>query len=67
MARSHKASSGFKASGITDRAMVRVAIAGTNGFAQFLAHYLSEDSYHQFFFLSRYVSDALFYLFLVLC
>ncbi|KAL1964159.1 hypothetical protein VTN77DRAFT_7247 [Rasamsonia byssochlamydoides] len=33
--------------------MIKIAIAGTSGLAQYIAHYLSTQTYHQFFFLSR--------------
>ncbi|KKZ68373.1 hypothetical protein EMCG_05959 [[Emmonsia] crescens] len=33
--------------------MVKVAIAGTSGLAQYIAHYISTQTYHQFIFLSR--------------
>jgi len=44
--------------------MIKIAIAGTSGLAQYIAHYLSTQTYHQFVFLSRKVS-ALNYLILV--
>ncbi|PGH02593.1 hypothetical protein AJ79_07597 [Helicocarpus griseus UAMH5409] len=34
-------------------AMIKIAIAGTSGLAQYLAHYISTQTYHQFIFLSR--------------
>lgn len=37
------------------RAMIKVAIAGTNGLAQLLAHYIETTTSHQFVFLSRKV------------
>lgn len=40
----------------TARAMIKVAIAGTNGLAQLLAHYIDTTTSHQFVFLSRRVS-----------
>ncbi|OJD16972.1 hypothetical protein AJ78_02906 [Emergomyces pasteurianus Ep9510] len=33
--------------------MIKVAIAGTSGLAQYIAHYLSTETYHQLIFLSR--------------
>ena len=36
--------------------MIKIALAGTSGLAQYIAHYISTQTYHQFFFLSRNVS-----------
>ena len=35
---------------------MRVAVAGTNGLAEWIAYYLSAQQYHQFVILSRWVS-----------
>ena len=40
------------------RKMMRIAIAGTNGFAQYIAHYLETTTAHQFVILSRKVSET---------
>lgn len=37
--------------------MMKVAIAGTGGLAQYIARYLAADTYHQFILLSRSVSS----------
>ncbi|WEW56831.1 hypothetical protein PRK78_002286 [Emydomyces testavorans] len=39
--------------------MVNVAIAGSSGLAQFIAHYLSTKTSHQFIMLSRFPNPAL--------
>ncbi|OJD28384.1 hypothetical protein ACJ73_00193 [Blastomyces percursus] len=39
--------------------MIIVAIAGTSGLAQYIAHYISTQTYHQFIFLSRYNNPGL--------
>lgn len=39
--------------------MIKIALAGTSGLAQFIAHYISTQTYHQFFFLSRKPNPAL--------
>jgi hypothetical protein len=36
--------------------MIKIALAGTSGLAQYIAYYISTQTYHQFFFLSRNVS-----------
>ncbi|KAK2796001.1 hypothetical protein FQN51_009546 [Onygenales sp. PD_10] len=33
--------------------MIKIAIAGTSGLAQYIAHFISTQTYHQFIFLSR--------------
>ncbi|KAH8699251.1 hypothetical protein BGW36DRAFT_449438 [Talaromyces proteolyticus] len=33
--------------------MIKIALAGTSGLAQYIAHYISTQTCHQFFFLSR--------------
>lgn len=40
----------------TKPTMIKVAIAGTNGFAQYIAHFVTTQTYHQFVILSRTVS-----------
>ncbi|PGH00945.1 hypothetical protein GX51_05494 [Blastomyces parvus] len=39
--------------------MIKVAIAGTSGLAQYIAHHISTQTYHQFIFLSRYDNPGL--------
>lgn len=46
----------FEASLLTG-SMIKIALAGTSGLAQYIAHYISTQTYHQFFFLSRNVSE----------
>jgi hypothetical protein len=41
--------------GETAIVMIKIALAGTSGVAQYIAHVLSTQTYHQFFFLSRNV------------
>jgi hypothetical protein len=38
-----------------EQTMIKVAIAGTGGLAQYIAHYISTQTYHQFIILSRQV------------
>lgn len=38
-----------------DYDMIKVAIAGTGGLAQYIAHYLAAETSHQFILISRAV------------
>lgn len=38
--------------------MIKIALAGTGGLAQYIAHFISTQTYHQFIILSRNVSGV---------